>query len=33
MYLCRLIAQAHGSELELRNAEPGLAVRFRLPGG
>ncbi|MEO8022560.1 ATP-binding protein [Polaromonas sp.] len=29
MYLCRLIAQAHGSELELRNTEPGLGVRLR----
>jgi signal transduction histidine kinase len=31
MYLCRLIAQAHGSELELRNASPGLDVRLLLP--
>ena len=26
MYLCRLVAQAHGGGLALRNAEPGLAV-------
>ncbi|MFI5443993.1 sensor histidine kinase [Polaromonas sp. UC242_47] len=28
MYLCRLVAQAHGSPLEVRNAEPGLGVRI-----
>jgi len=27
MYLCRLVAQAHGTQLEVRNAEPGLAVQ------
>ena len=27
MYLCRLVAQAHGTQLELRNAVPGLAVQ------
>lgn len=27
MYLCRLVAQAHGTQLELRNAAPGLAVQ------
>ena len=27
LYLCRLVAQAHGGRLTLRNAEPGLAVR------
>ena len=27
MYLCRLVAQAHGARLEVRNAEPGLSVR------
>lgn len=29
LYLCRLIAQAHGAEFELRNADPGLEVRVR----
>jgi len=27
MYLCRLVAQAHGTTLEVRNAAPGLAVQ------
>lgn len=27
MYLCRLVAQAHGTQLELRHAGPGLGVR------
>jgi len=27
MYLCRLVAQAHGTQLEVRNAAPGLAVQ------
>jgi len=31
LYLCRLVAQAHGGRLELRNASPGLAVRVVLP--
>ena len=31
LYLCRLIAQAHGGTLTLRNAAPGLAVEVRLP--
>ena len=31
LYLCRLVAQAHGGKLVLRNAEPGLAVELRLP--
>lgn len=26
MYLCRLVAEAHGAQLQLRNAAPGLAV-------
>jgi signal transduction histidine kinase len=30
LYLCRLVAEAHGGRLELRNAEPGLAVRVVL---
>lgn len=33
LYLCRLIAQAHGGSLQLRHAEPGLAVELRLPRG
>lgn len=34
LYLCRLVAQAHGGGLQLRNAHPGLAVtaRLRPPG-
>jgi len=31
LYLCRLVAQAHGGRLELRNAEPGLEARVVLP--
>jgi signal transduction histidine kinase len=31
LYLCRLVAQAHGGSLELRNAQPGLEVRVLLP--
>lgn len=31
LYLCRLVAQAHGGRLELRNAGPGLAARVLLP--
>lgn len=27
MYLCRLVAEAHGAQLQLRNAAPGLAVQ------
>ncbi|UUZ70476.1 HAMP domain-containing histidine kinase [Polaromonas sp. P2-4] len=30
MYLCRLVAQAHGAQLDVRNAEPGLSVRLLL---
>jgi signal transduction histidine kinase len=26
MYLCRLVAEAHGGKLEVRNARPGLAI-------
>ncbi|MGE4241998.1 sensor histidine kinase [Ramlibacter sp.] len=33
LYLCRLIAQAHGGTLTLRNADPGLEVEIHLPGG
>ncbi len=31
LYLCRLVAQAHGGELVLENAEPGLQAGVRLP--
>jgi signal transduction histidine kinase len=33
LHLCRLVAQAHGGALELRNAEPGLEAELRLPMG
>jgi signal transduction histidine kinase len=32
LYLCRLVAQAHGGELRLRRAEPGLEVSALLGG-
>ncbi len=31
LYLCRLVAQAHGGAFEIRNAEPGLVVVVTLP--
>ncbi|MES2584021.1 MAG: ATP-binding protein [Pseudomonadota bacterium] len=31
LYLCKLVAQAHGGRLVLRNAQPGLEVSVRLP--
>jgi len=31
LYLCRLVAQAHGGSLALRNAQPGLEARVLLP--
>ena len=31
LYLCRLIAQAHGGALTLRNAQPGLEAIVRMP--
>ncbi len=31
LYLCRLIAQAHGGTFEVRNAKPGLSVCVTLP--
>jgi signal transduction histidine kinase len=31
LYLCRLVAQAHGGRLLLANAEPGLRVELQLP--
>lgn len=32
LYLCRLVAQAHGGTFAVRNARPGLAVTATLPG-
>ncbi|CAN5139560.1 hypothetical protein BH10PSE16_BH10PSE16_27090 [soil metagenome] len=32
LYLCKLVAQAHGGSLTMRNAQPGLEVRVVLPG-
>jgi len=31
LYLCRLVAQAHGGTLVIRNAQPGLGVSVALP--
>lgn len=31
LYLCRLVAEAHGGSLTIRNARPGLAIEVRLP--
>ncbi|MCF8210311.1 MAG: hypothetical protein K9K38_13075 [Rhodoferax sp.] len=31
LYLCRLVAQAHGGSLTLRNAAPGLEALVHLP--
>jgi signal transduction histidine kinase len=31
LYLCRLVAQAHGGTLSIRNAQPGLELTLRLP--
>ena len=31
LYLCRLVAAAHGGTLTFRNAQPGLEVTLRLP--
>jgi len=31
LYLCRLVAEAHGGSLTIRNAQPGLAIEVRLP--
>ena len=33
LYLCRLVAQAHGGSLQIENAQPGLDVTVRLPFG
>jgi signal transduction histidine kinase len=31
LYLCRLVAEAHGGTLTLRNAHPGLEITVELP--
>ena len=31
LYLCRLVAQAHGGRLQIRNAQPGLELTLSLP--
>jgi signal transduction histidine kinase len=31
LYLCKLVAQAHGAGFEVRNAQPGLEVKVLLP--
>jgi signal transduction histidine kinase len=31
LYLCKLVAQAHGGSLGVRNAQPGLEISVRLP--
>ena len=31
LYLCRLVAEAHGGTLRIRNAHPGLELTLRLP--
>lgn len=31
LYLCRLVAEAHGGQLRIRNADPGLEVAVELP--
>ncbi len=33
LYLCKLVAQAHGGTFTVRNAQPGLEVVVTLPGG
>ncbi len=33
LYLCKLVAQAHGGQMTVRNAEPGLAIEVALPPG
>ncbi|MEK8029568.1 HAMP domain-containing sensor histidine kinase [Ideonella sp. DXS29W] len=33
LYLCRLIAQAHGGSLQFESAQPGLKVVLRMPWG
>ena len=31
LYLCRLVARAHGGDLTARNAQPGLEIEVTLP--
>ena len=31
LYLCRLVAQAHGGSMAIRNAHPGLEIVVTLP--
>jgi signal transduction histidine kinase len=31
LYLCRLVAQAHGGNMEIANTQPGLRVTVTLP--
>jgi signal transduction histidine kinase len=31
LYLCKLVAQAHGGSFAVRNAQPGLVVCVTLP--
>jgi signal transduction histidine kinase len=33
LYLCKLVAQAHGGRFEVRNGGPGLVVTATLPAG
>lgn len=33
LYLCRLIAQAHGASFTVRNAQPGLEIEVAFPAG
>jgi signal transduction histidine kinase len=33
LYLCKLVAEAHGGTLTLRNAHPGLEIEVTLPAG
>ncbi len=33
LYLCKLVAQAHGGRFTLRNAQPGLEAVVTLPPG
>jgi len=33
LYLCRLVAEAHGGRFEVANARPGLAIKVTLPPG
>jgi signal transduction histidine kinase len=32
LYLCKLVAHAHGGSCKIRNAQPGLAVLVALAG-